>query len=319
MRLGWIGLSLLCACQSKPAMPALPSGCDSAVYHRLDFWLGSWDVTDLQGHYEGTNVVARALHGCAVEERWTDARGHRGNGLFYVDRATGAWRQVWLTDDGPMKEKREEPTPSGIRFAGEIATAGGIVVDRTTLTPMDGDRVRQRIEQSRDHGSTWETWDGIYARIPSACTSLHHHQFDFWLGDWKVDIHSRKSQTSEEWVESLGSNRVTTSMNGCVIEEQFLGAGGGSPTWSGRSWSMWIPAREVWRQTWVDDSGAYLAFTGGMEAGQMKLTGEPSPDGKTMRMVFADITRDHISWRWEATRDGGATWRAMMRIEYHRL
>ena len=27
---------------------------------------------------------------------------------------------------------------------------------------------------------------------------------------------------------------------------------------------MWIPAEKRWRQTWVDDSGAYLAFTGGM-------------------------------------------------------
>src|SRR5437762_11742391 len=115
---------------STPAAVAnLPPGCESPKYRELDFWLGTWDVTDPKGHYQGTNVIRPILGRCAVSEHWIEPGGHGGDSLFYVDRASGEWRQVWVTDVGPMKEKRQVGgAPAGsIRFEGP---------DRTTLTPL---------------------------------------------------------------------------------------------------------------------------------------------------------------------------------------
>ncbi len=80
---------------------------------------------------------------------------------------------------------------------------------------------------------------------------------------------------------------------------------------------MWQPLEKRWRQTWSDDSGGYIALTGHFENGEITLVGEPRPNGRTMRMVYTDITPSHFLWRWEATTDG-TTWRPMMIIDYTR-
>lgn len=135
----------------------------------MDFWVGEWEVHDPDGNTVGSNVIEKILGGCAILEHWTAAGGGQGKSLFYVDRVAGEWRQVWVTEDatrpGGMKEKRvvEALPGGGLRFQGEISLPdGGVLHDRTTLTPLEDGRVRQHIQQSRD-GETWPPgWVGIY-------------------------------------------------------------------------------------------------------------------------------------------------------------
>jgi hypothetical protein len=151
-----------------PPMALPPHLCRTDPgYRLLDFWLGSWEVKE-GDELAGTNAIDSILDGCAVVERWHGADGHDGQSLFYRELASGEWRQVWVTDAGPMKEKRlvkDFPSP-GIRFAGEIRRKSGeLVHDRTTLTPLPDGSVRQVIEQSTDGGKTWRTgFDAIYRR-----------------------------------------------------------------------------------------------------------------------------------------------------------
>ena len=153
-----------------------------------------------------------------------------------------------------------------------------------------------------------------------ACKAEEHRQFDFWIGHWNLVVSTRKAKDSDEWVESPATNHIQSILAGCAIEESFRAEGPGSP-WAGRSVSVYVAATKQWRQTWVDDQGSYLAFTGGMESGRMVLHGEPrQSNGKLvqMRMVFSDITANHITWTWERTTDGGATWTPAMIILYTR-
>ena len=134
-------------------------------FRRLDFWVGSWDV--LVGDQKvGTNTIEKILKGCALVENWRDAYGGEGKSLFFYNAVTGQWKQVWVTDEGPLKEKVkvEEYPDGGVRFQGELPQPGGrSVLDRTTLTPLPGGRVRQVIEQSEDGGRTWRTgFDAVY-------------------------------------------------------------------------------------------------------------------------------------------------------------
>ena len=306
------------ACAAPRAGGYTPArDCTGPEYRRLDFWLGAWEVKDPAGGLEGDNLIAPIDGGCAVRESWTGHDGGTGTSLFWFDRALGRWKQVWVTSAGGWKEKTEQPgaVAGAVRFAGELPRpGGGTVLDRTTLTPLPDGRVRQVIEQSADGGATWKTWEGLYARRPPtpACAN---REFDFWLGEWEVRVKAHPTPQSAEWVEAGGENRITSTYGGCVIEERFRSEGPGG-FWSGHSVSMFQKGK--WRQTWVDDSGSYLVFTGGWDGKEMELRGEPQASGAQMRMVFTDLARDALHWRWERTTDGGKSWTPVMLIDYRR-
>src|SRR5215813_7687686 len=160
---------LVCAWGNGQNTPARPIPCDqNPVYQKLDFWVGEWDVFDIKsGQKDGFNRIEKTLKGCALIENWTEATdGSEGKSLFYVERATSQWKQVWVEDSGGMKEKslQDSYTGEGVRFQGEILhKSGGSHLDRTTLAPMSGGRVRQTIEISKDNGKTWEVvYDAEY-------------------------------------------------------------------------------------------------------------------------------------------------------------
>lgn len=157
---------------SKPVPSAPPlHPCETdPEYRKLDFWVGSWDVYDNHdGTLDGTDVVEKIVGGCAVVENWREADGSgEGKSLFYYQKPKKQWKQVWVTDAGPIKEKLlvDEMKDGGVRFQGEILHLDGKShLDRTTLTPLPGGRVHQVIEVSRDAGKTWEAvYDAEYRR-----------------------------------------------------------------------------------------------------------------------------------------------------------
>ena len=79
----------------------------------------------------------------------------------------------------------------------------------------------------------------------------------------------------------------------------------------------------TWRQTWVDNQGGYLLFTGGRrDDGAMALRTDPftNPQGQEQvsRMTWTDVSDDALTWRWQRSTDGGATWEDQWVIRYAR-
>ena len=145
--------------------------CSGPEYSKLDFWIGQWDVVSPKGAPEGTNRIEKILSGCAIVENWRDTEGHEGKSLFYYQPVGKQWRQVWVTDAGPIKEKQllSDYDGPGVRFQGELPrrSGQGTYLDRTTLLPETNGDVRQIIEISLDGGKTWDSklrWEGIYRR-----------------------------------------------------------------------------------------------------------------------------------------------------------
>jgi hypothetical protein len=133
--------------------------------------------------------------------------------------------------------------------------------------------------------------------------------FDFWLGEWQVTWNDGRER---------GRNSIAREYGGNVVLERFDGRPGIDLV--GMSVSVYREAVDRWFQTWVDDSGNYFALQGGIEDGEMILLGEQSgPRGRvSLRMRFSDIEDDRFTWRWESSKDEGATWDMLWELAYER-
>jgi Protein of unknown function (DUF1579) len=140
------------------------------------------------------------------------------------------------------------------------------------------------------------------------CDSPEAKQLDFWLGDWDLSFTGGTSR-----------NRITKTLDGCVIVEQFTGAPGSKL--DGTSVSTFDRAARKWKQTWVDNTGAYLDFTGGEDAGDRTFEREAEKDGRKVRqrMVFRDVKADSLKWLWQRSDDGGKRWTTTWEIDYKRV
>ena len=96
-----------------------------------------------------------------------------------------------------------------------------------------------------------------------ACNSAGYHQFDFWVGNWDV-----RGPTGG----LAGTNVVKSLLDGCVVEENWTGAGGGF----GRSLNFYDAASGTWSQMWVASSGCpngIIIVEGKFEDGAMTMRG----------------------------------------------
>jgi hypothetical protein len=148
---------------------------------------------------------------------------------------------------------------------------------------------------------------------PSKCDCAECHQFDFWIGKWKVEWKDEEGNTVE------GSNIVNSILDGCAIEENFDGSPG--MDFRGKSLSVYNHHHETWQQTWVDTEGFYMLFAGGMQNDKMILsrTVETAEGILSQRMVFYNIQKDSFDWNWESSTDKGKSWKLNWKIRYTRI
>lgn len=156
-------------------------------------------------------------------------------------------------------------------------------------------------------------WADAPAAPPVPCAGPAWKQFDFWLGTWRARWDALPGTPA-----GTGTNRITKTLGGCVVEEQF--ATDEPEPLLGHSVSTYSPQRGAWLQTWVDNQGSYLDFSGQWTDGRMVLArSAPGQDGKPrhQRMIFENIRPNAFDWRWESSPDG-RTWTLRWLIHYER-
>ncbi len=145
------------------------------------------------------------------------------------------------------------------------------------------------------------------APAPS-CEGPEHRQFDFWVGTWEV--------STDRGI--AGTNRITTTLDGCVLHEHWTGAQGGT----GESFNVFDRRTGRWHQLWVDNRGGVLRFTGTYAEGVLAMAGESlGPEGHTVlhRLTFFNQPADTtVRQLWEQSRDGGTTWAVVFDGLYRR-
>lgn len=135
---------------------------------------------------------------------------------------------------------------------------------------------------------------------PCEAAGSKHRQFDFWIGDWNVRVNDKPA----------GTNEVRSILGGCVIFENWTGAGGGS----GKSFNFFNRQTGKWHQTWVDDRGGVLELDGEFIDGAMKFAGE-TRDTKgakiLQKLTFFPLPENKIRQLWESSSDDGKTWKTV--------
>lgn len=157
------------------------------------------------------------------------------------------------------------------------------------------------------------------AACAQAQTSLKelkpNQYFDFWLGTWELTWENADGTTAH------GTNHIERVLNGKVIKENFEAHSGAYEGFVGKSYSVYKIGTGEWKQTWVDNNGGYLDFTGKFDGDKRIFERNGvNPQGQEIlqRMVFYDITENSLTWDWEVSEDDGETWQLRWRIFYER-
>jgi hypothetical protein len=125
-------------------------------------------------------------------------------------------------------------------------------------------------------------------------------EFDFWVGEW--DVHTADGKLA-------GRNVVESAERGCVIIENWTGAGGST----GTSMNYLDKTTDEWVQLWTDASGSQILIRGGMTDDGMLLEGNihyistgvtapfrglwtPQPDGR-LRQFFEQYDSEEKAWK----------------------
>ncbi len=139
------------------------------------------------------------------------------------------------------------------------------------------------------------------------CSSPEYRQFDFWIGDWDV---KRRGGNGER---PPAHNRISSVQGGCVVLEEYDTPGG----YTGISISYYSSADGRWHQTWMDNQGAPIIHSGGLQGASMILA--DGADGPVInRTTWTPLDDGTVRQHWEKSEDGGESWSTLFDGIYHR-
>jgi Protein of unknown function (DUF1579) len=150
-----------------------------------------------------------------------------------------------------------------------------------------------------------------------SCDLPEGKQFDFWVGEWELKWPAGQGGAAAGQV-GTGTNVIKKILGNSIVEENF---GSSMTQMKGMSFSAYDQRTGEWKQTWVDNGGSYLLFTGKFKDGVMELRSPPrvTPKGKIInRMVYKNITGNSLDWDYQYSIDEGKTWVDAWNIHYTR-
>ena len=113
-------------------------------------------------------------------------------------------------------------------------------------------------------------------------------QFDYWLGEWDVEIGGQK----------LAKSSIQLILDDCVIFENYTDSRG----YAGKSFSLYDATTKKWEQRYVDSGGALHNWTGGLDNGVMTFRWDH--DNTLNRMTYTKEGPDRVRQILETSTDG---------------
>jgi hypothetical protein len=137
---------------------ATMSGCSSAEYHQLDFWIGDWDVYDADapaGPVQARARIEPIAGGCALHELYEQSDGLIGDSILSYDPVRRGWQQTWVTNRGALMQITGNFTGGELVLEGDSHLVDGRSVTQRITWQAKNPGVREFAVMSKDHGKTW--------------------------------------------------------------------------------------------------------------------------------------------------------------------
>ena len=133
----------------------------------------------------------------------------------------------------------------------------------------------------------------------ASCDSPQHHQFDFWLGEWDVQVAGRV----------VARSRIERLEGGCIIQENWMPFG--AP--EGKSWNFLNTTSGLWEQVWVTAQGGVLHVSGEWKDGAIGEQGFSESAGGRVRHrhSFTPTESGRVRQYCEESSDEGRTWQVV--------
>ncbi len=181
---------------------------------------------------------------------------------------------------------------------GELKQAAAAGPNRALLSRIESTAAFDPLE-------TDARWAALVERL-TPCATPEYRQFDFWIGDFRVEDPNGNY---------VGDNRIDRHLGGCMLMESWTGATG----MHGISMNFYDPADGTWNQIFVDNNGApgnWPPLKGRFENGAMVLS-SPQGDSRT-RWTWSVVADGRVRQMAESTSDGGKTWQTIWDSYYIR-
>jgi hypothetical protein len=133
----------------------------------FDFWIGEWDVKNLQGLPAGKSKIEIILGDCVILENWTSALPnlYSGKSFNLYNPTTKKWMQTWVDDKGAVTEFINGEYKDDKMVFVTLPNPQNAIT-RLTFHKITNDQVRQLFETTKDDGKTWTTSiDLMYHRV----------------------------------------------------------------------------------------------------------------------------------------------------------
>jgi hypothetical protein len=140
--------------------PIRPEVCADAHYREFDFWIGDWDVFDVE---RPSAIVAHArveliLNRCVLHEIYEDLDGHKGESFSLYDATRKTWHQSWVNDSGYLLTIEGNLQGASMILEGlDHLPSDKLRQVRGEWRP-DGQGAREIAWRSTDGGATWVAW-----------------------------------------------------------------------------------------------------------------------------------------------------------------
>jgi hypothetical protein len=140
---------------------------------------------------------------------------------------------------------------------------------------------------------------------PVPCTSVaERHQFDFWIGEWRVATPDGQPQ---------GKSSVLSIAGGCGLLENWTDLQGRT----GKSLNAYNPVTRQWQQYWVGQGGLVTEYRES-ELDAKSIAFYSRASGFTTRLTFTPLDDTTVRQFSELSTDGEKTWKTQYDYRYHR-
>lgn len=157
---------------------------------------------------------------------------------------------------------------------------------------------------------------GDAAAVPVAVAPAEAGQFDFLLGQWKLEVHPKVSSLAamiHGTPRLLGNWKASRSSDGLGIDDEMrIVDGSGNPLSALRTHRAYVQAEKRWKTSSSDTASARSGeATGQWQDGEMHLDGRfTDTDGNTTltRTRYYGITANAFHMQQDRSTDNGENW-----------